>query len=110
MSMIKGLDELQRKLDDLANKAVEVDGSHELSLSELFPDYFMLRFTQFSTMEEMFESSGFEITTQQDFENIPEDKWDIFIETHTQFVSWEEMKQAAANEWVRKKMGFESEE
>jgi len=110
MSMIKGLDGLQRKLDDLANKAAEIDGSHELSLTELFPDYFMLRFTQFSTMEEMFASSGFEINTQQDFENIPEDKWDSFIEAHTQFPSWYEMKQAAANEWIRKKMGFDFEE
>lgn len=104
---IEGLDNLMRHLDDLKRAAEELDGEHQISLNEMFPDFFMLRYTNFSTIDEMFNKSGFGIETQEDLENLPEIEWGQFISGNTQFESWEEMKQTAAKEWTQRKLGFE---
>lgn len=104
---IEGLDNLMRRLDDLKSAAEELDGEHQISLNEMFPDFFMLRYTNFSTINEMINKSGFKIENQDDFDNLPENEWRQFISGNTQFENWEEMKQTAAVEWTQKKLGFE---
>jgi hypothetical protein len=104
---IEGLDRLMNRLEELKKSAEKLDGEHQLSLNELFPDFFMLRYTDFSTIDEMFKKSGFAIETQNDFDNLSQDEWGEFISGHTQFENWQEMKQTATKEWTQKKLGFE---
>ena len=101
------IDDVLRKLRDLQRKAERLDGEHSVTLSELFPDEFMLRNTEFSTIDELFASSGFKIESEEDFESIPEDRLEIYISEHTRFKSWNEMKTAAANEWAKNQLGLE---
>jgi hypothetical protein len=89
-----------RKLRDLQRKAEQVDGEHSVPLTELFHDEFMLRNTEFPSVETMLEGSGWKIETKEDFANIPDEEWDAFIRERTRFASWDEMKNAAAQEWV----------
>ena len=103
---IEGLDRLQRKLKDLGRKAQALDGEHRVSVAELFPPDFMARHTDFQNAQEMFDKSGFEIESKEDFERITDAQWDSFIRPKTRFSSWKDMLTAATGEWTSKKLGL----
>jgi len=108
MSMqITGLDELQRKLQELADGADALSGEHALPISELLSPAFLATCTLFNSADEMFEKSGFKIESQADFEAIPDEQWDDFIRGNTSFPSWNEMLQAAGASWAKTKLNWE---
>jgi hypothetical protein len=106
MFKITGLNELNRKLQDLAKKAQALDGTHNVPISELLTPAFVLKQTRFANADEMFNASGFKIETEQDFAAIPDDKWDEFIRAVSSFSDWQAMLRAASKEWAAKKLGI----
>lgn len=103
---IEGLDELQRRLEEMANKAKEIEGGHSVPVTDLLTSEFLSDCSAFSTVDEMFGASGFKIESQEDFEAIPDDQWEWFIQQNTSYTSWSEMLQAAGAIWARNKMGL----
>jgi hypothetical protein len=101
---VQGLDALQRKLTDLQHRADAMSGSHEVPLADLFTSEFMLLHTDFDSLESMFTAGGMSIRSQADFEAIPLDTWDVIVRGRTRFQTWEEMKQAAATEYLRRQL------
>lgn len=101
MIKITGLDKLQRRLDDLQRRAKDLDGTHDLTFAELFPDSFMHRNTRFPSMQAMIDEAGIE-----DGDDIQKPEWSSFVAHHTKFSSWHEMKSAAGQEWAKKRLGF----
>ena len=106
MAKIEGLDALQKKLEDVARKAKEIDGKHDVPVSEFLTDGFLSQCTKFSSVEDMFKASGFTIESQEDFAAIPDDQWNDFIRSHSSFDSWQAMLEAAGKEWAQKKLGL----
>lgn len=92
-------------LENLIRKIEDLDGSHEIPLSELFTDEFVLLNTDFSSISEMIAASGFSVQTSEDFANIPDDEWEKYVCQHSRFTSWEDMKGAAAKLWLSRKLG-----
>jgi hypothetical protein len=70
----------------------------------MFPDEFMLLNTEFQSIADMIEVSGFRVETADDFKAIPDDEWDAFVRSRTRFTSWEEMRAAAGNEWMSRQV------
>lgn len=103
---ITGLDGLQKKLKQMEDDARRLNGRHEVSLSDLFPPSFMARHTRHSTIQDLFDASGFKIETKEDLAAIPDAKWDAYIRSRTSFHDWGSMQRSAVTELVRKKMGF----
>ena len=103
---ITGLDEFSKKLDDLANKASALDGQHNVPMNELLTSEFVAKHTRFANSDEMFEASGFEVKTQDDFAAIPDEKWDDFIRSISSFSNWRDMLQEAGRVWAAGKLGF----
>lgn len=103
---LKGFKEVERRLDDLRRRAEALDGTHSIPLAELFPVDFLTKYTQFASLEDMFQASGFAVESQKDFEKIPDDEWDNFIKSRTRFSSWKEMLETAFEEWTDHKLGF----
>lgn len=99
---IKGLDKLQRQLDELQRKVEKASGTHEVPIEELLTPDFMLRFTNFSSAQEMFDASGLDFETQEDFDALPVDQLDAFIAANTQFNTWDELVAAAGTEYVQR--------
>lgn len=100
MSMrITGLDDLQRRLQELQRKAESLAGEHEVPMSELFPSEFMLLHTDFESVEALFAASGYSIENSEDLAAIPDDQWDVFIRSRTRFASWQEMLGAAGEQY-----------
>lgn len=71
-----------------------------ISFAELFKDEFMLRNTDYPSMEALIAASGFRLESQADFEAIPDLAWETFIQEHTRFTSWEEMQSSAVEDWM----------
>lgn len=106
MLKLEGLDKLQKKLNTLSKNAEELDGQHSIPVAELLTTAFVSKHTKFSDAEKLFEGSGFNIENSEDFEAIPEDKWDDYIRSNSNFDSWEAMLSLATQEWAVKKLGL----
>ena len=104
----KGVNDLERELKDLERNAEATGGTPDIPLTELFPVGFLTKYTDFSSLEEMVQTSGFEIASREDVQNIPEAEWNDFIARHTQFSNWEQMQQTAAVEWATRQLGLDT--
>lgn len=100
-------DDAIRKLNNLARKFEQLDGQHQVSLPELFPDEFMLRNTDYVSMNAMFSANGFTVDSSEDFAAIPDHAWEAIVVSKTRFTSWDEMKGAAVAEWARRRLELE---
>ncbi|EBQ6113496.1 hypothetical protein DAZ36_25185 [Salmonella enterica subsp. enterica serovar Enteritidis] len=103
---IKGLRELQKKLDDLANNTKALDGQHQVPLTDLLNPAFIASCSKFSSVEELFDASGFKIESAEDLKAIPDAEWDSFIKSNTTYESWLEMQKSAAVLWAKGKLGL----
>lgn len=103
---IKGLRDIERKLDKLAEKAKSLEGTNHVPLSELFPPSFMQRYTSFETLESMFASGGFSANTQEVWNAISPERLDVFVAQHTSFGSWQEMMSTAGSAWAGRQLGL----
>ena len=101
---VKGFDDFQKRLDEIAENAQELEGQNEVPFSELFTDSFLKKHTDFDSFE-AFENAP--IFNQYDsFETIPDLEFDIFIKENSKFKNWEEMYSKASKEYIEKKLGF----
>jgi hypothetical protein len=104
---MKGFDKVQRRLDDMAKRAAELDGKQQaVSLSELLNDDFIAEHSSFASFDDLLAASPFKVETKEDFEAIPDAEWDTYIATNTSFESWEEMQRQAASEYLVKQIGL----
>lgn len=97
---------LAKKLEDLSRKATELDGTHNITLSELLSDEFISRCSSHTSLEGLLQSSPFKIDSIEDFKAIPDSEWDAYISGNTSYATWKEMQEAAAMAWTQKKLGF----
>ena len=103
---ITGLDEFQKKLSDLGQKAESLNGEHQVPFTELFNTSFMQHYTNFESFEALTEAGGFKVESEDDFKAIPDQEWDEHISKTTRFSDWQEMMNKAGEEWTRKKLGL----
>ncbi|MDP8286805.1 MAG: hypothetical protein RAP03_09005 [Candidatus Electryonea clarkiae] len=103
---VDGLDDIQKKLKELQKKANALDGENQLPISDLLTVKFLKENSNFESVDEMFEQSGFTIETTKHFENIPDDEWEDFIWKNTCFKSWQEMLDKASEEWIANQLGL----
>jgi hypothetical protein len=72
MLKMTGLDEFQRKLNDMAPQAESLSGNHSVPVPDLLTPDFLRRCSRFQSAEEMFEASGFKVESAEDFAAIPD--------------------------------------
>lgn len=97
----KGIEQFNRKLQQIADNAEKLDGEHAVPFTELFPDAFMLRHTRVGSFQQLLEAGGF---GNMEFAAIPDEAWDATVRGNTSFANWDEMKRAAATEWAKKRL------
>ncbi|MDU6361808.1 MAG: hypothetical protein E6590_17900 [Clostridiales bacterium] len=96
-NVIKNLNDLQKKLNS---------ASGNVSFGELFNQNFMQEYTNFNTIGELFKNGGFEISTQEDLENIPLDEFNAYLRTVSKFSDWNQMKQQAGILYLKRKLSM----
>ncbi|PKR83615.1 hypothetical protein CWO92_18310 [Heyndrickxia camelliae] len=98
---IKGFDKLQKQLKQLERNAKELEQTTSVSFAELFTDSFMKTHTSF---DEMLDKSKFTVETSEDFKAIPDDEWDIYVKSNTEFNTWQDMIDQATEEYIVRKL------
>lgn len=101
---ITGFEEFADELDRLRDQAKAIDGENAVSFTELFPEDFMQTYTTFESIQEFFDVSPWTVESEADFEQIPQDEFDAYVDDHTEFNSWEAMLSAAAREWIGREL------
>lgn len=99
---LDGLKKLQRK-------ARELDGQHQLRVSDLFTPSFLRAHTGFSSLDDLEAKArerGFAFGSQEDLDNLPGDQWDAFIAEHTRFSTWKDMLGKGVAEWTSRQFGL----
>lgn len=103
---VKGLDGLSKKLGQLANNAKELSNTTSVSLTDVLTPEFVAQHTKFADASELFEASGFDMSSQSALEALPERELDKFISSVSPFGTWREMINAAGTAWAKRKLGF----
>lgn len=83
--------------------AVEEEVNGNQDITDIFTPDFMSRNSRFSSIEEFFEESSFDVNTQEDFEAVPETEIDRFTKDNTDFDSWESFKTEAGKQFALEK-------
>ena len=99
------VEENLRPLEDLARRARELHGQHEISVANLLTPDFLGQCSRFKSADELFDASGFSVQSVEDFKAIPDAEWDTFIGGNTTFANWQDMLNAAVKEWTIKQLG-----
>jgi hypothetical protein len=94
---INGLEGLGQELEDLVERIEQAGG--EVPMDELFTEDFMQSYTEFRSLEEFFAESPWRVESGSDFEDIPVDEFDSYVDEHTDFDSWDAMLQAGGREY-----------
>lgn len=103
---LDGFDELQKELKKMQQAAQELEGKNTVSFDELFTDEFMKKHSTFSSLDEMLDKSTFTVNSKEDFAAIPDEEWDTYVKTTTDFSSWEDMMSEAQGEYVASKLNL----
>jgi hypothetical protein len=87
-------------LNKLIKNIKEMEGTHQVKLTDILHPAFVSAHSTYSDLEALFKASGFKIDTPEDFKAVPDDQWDDFIKTNTDFENWSEMQKAGHREYV----------
>lgn len=103
---IDGIDETIESLEELSERAEDLHGENQVPLLELYNPGFMKRYTKFEDIEAFFGASPWDVETDEDIFDIPEEEMDSYVDGHTEFDDSEEMMNAASKDWVAKQLGL----
>lgn len=95
------LNGLQEKITNLQN----FQGTHNVSFEELFTDNIMLSKTKFQNIDNFL--AALNVKTSKDFENLPQEDLDEFVNLNSKFSNWNEMYEYAVNNYIAKQTGFD---
>lgn len=84
--------------------AKELDGTHEVPVSELLTEDFMRANTEFASFSEMVDASGLTVESADDLAN---PQWEAIVQTRTRFESWQDLLATAVEQYTLKKLGFD---
>lgn len=103
---VDGVDEVQKNLEKILNKAKEIEEPNQVPLTELLPDSFIKKYTNFETTQDFVDAC--EKLLDVDFLSIDQndEKFNHVIKEKTSFDNWNEMINEATTQWVGKKLGF----
>jgi len=84
----------------LMDNAERLHGKQSVTLDVLLNPGFLSKHTTFGSLNEMFESSKFSFKNEEEFKNINQEELDSFINSNTDFESWDDMIKKAGAEHI----------
>ncbi|MDP4126025.1 MAG: hypothetical protein Q8912_03680 [Bacillota bacterium] len=97
-----------KKKTDLERVTAEIEKSERkfsgmVSFNDLFTSSFMTAHTQFPNFKELLDAGKYNVNSLADFNNILNTEFDNFINSKTNFKTWQEMQSCAVDEYFKKK-------
>ena len=90
------------KIDEVLNTVKEESNrlSGDVPFTVLFNEYFMSKYTNFHSFEELLTAGNYEVNSKKDLEDIPIDDFDKHIAQCTRFESWKDMYYKAGKTYI----------
>jgi len=104
MFKITGLDEFQRKIEQMRRNAEQLGGEHQVPLTDLFSPAFMRQHSRVTDFATFCKDAGLDVSSTEAFAAIPRDTLDAAVRHLTEFATWEDMKHAGAADWARRRL------
>jgi hypothetical protein len=101
---LSGFDDFEKSIEKFQEDVKELEGQHNIPFDELFPASFMSNYTDSLSIEELIQKGNFDISSQEDFDRIPDDKKNSLIAMHTSFLTWNQMFTKASEEWLVRRL------
>jgi len=95
-------EDLQQKRLFVKKNAGRISG--KVKLVELFTPSFMRDHTTLADVRAFLDNSGFKIVTKADMRAIPDDMWNKYIASVSDFSTWREMFCTATAEYLKGKL------
>ena len=90
----------KNEFPDLDSITRNISKEETISLDVLMNPSFMHRYTKASSFDEFLKLGGFDIHSEEDFKSIPDDVFNRHVKAFSSFSSWEEMQNAALDEYM----------
>lgn len=98
--MAKSLEQQLKSIENDINKIINTNAT----MNSVFSDAFFRKHTKFASLNDFFNQGKFRHETKEDIDGIDEHDLDMFVKNNTCFTSWNELKQAAINDYTRAKL------
>ncbi|AKP66792.1 hypothetical protein [Companilactobacillus ginsenosidimutans] len=95
---------LDRKLSLICNNASKLSDSTEITFDDLFPENFMKIHTSLDNVEEFL--APLNITTSEEFDQIPTEVLNKRVQESTNFDNWQDMRHSAWSDFLGERLGF----
>jgi hypothetical protein len=97
-------DEFKKSIEQALEEqsGLRMNEPNEIPFERLFTEEFMQLYTEFNSFEALLEASQWKVDDQEDFETIPEEECDSYIDDTTDFPSWETMYDTAAKRYLKR--------
>jgi len=102
----KGFKGFENEIKKLQKKVEDASKPESVSFNVLFHEDFMRKNTNFTSIDDFFDQSPFQVETEEDFEALDQTELDKYVAEHTQFEDWDDMLSTAGQEHIAKKLGF----
>ncbi|UNK21207.1 hypothetical protein MNQ98_05780 [Paenibacillus sp. N3/727] len=89
-------------LMDLQGQRTIQDDPNHVSLDDLFNETFMSKHSSFNSFGAFVEKGNFQVQTQEDINNIPDELFDRHVARETDFADWKSMLDTATKEHANK--------
>lgn len=104
MFKITGLDEFQRKIEQLRRNVEQIGGTHQVPLPEVFSSAFMRQHSSVPDFETFCRDAGLDISSNEAFEATSLEKLDSSARRLTEFSRWEDLKKAGVADWAKRRL------
>lgn len=95
---------LSKLADNLENLSKGLEEEPVVSLTDILTPEFISQHTKFKNLEDLFQASGFECNTQEEFEALPEEELSRYIQSISFFDTFQEMLQTAGTEYFKERI------
>lgn len=98
--------EVNEQLEVLAKEIAELNASYDFAFEDIFPKSFMLNYTNASSIENFLLNSPYDISTQEEVNQLPIDALDAYVYDNTPFPSWKTMYTKASKIYIAERLGL----
>ncbi|MCW2482261.1 hypothetical protein, partial [Candidatus Symbiopectobacterium sp. NZEC135] len=92
------------KINRLTRNLEGIGSTTQLTFPELFNPTFLKECSSFTSIEDLFEKSGFKVESMEDFKAIPDEEWERFIVKNTKYESWLDMQKDATTKLLSQRL------
>ncbi len=92
---------MEELMNELQGQKTNQEDPNQVSLEKLFNEDFMSKYSSCKSFNEFLIKGNFQVKTEEDVDNIPDELFDRHVVRETEFADWKSMLETANREYIR---------